>query len=494
MEEFRKLKLDEELLEILKEEEITHPTEIQEKTIPLVLQGKDVIAASFTGSGKTLAFGLGMIQSFEKGNGVQGLVMTPTRELALQVTETLKKFSKTKKLKVTAVYGGVTIDPQIKSLESADIVVGTPGRLLDHIQRKTIDLSSVKIVVLDEADMMLDMGFLDDVGRIIEECPEENRQTMLFSATMPNEIIDLSDRYLKDPVQVIAKSYVDPKMLKQVYYDIYPDNLKFSLLTHLLKKEHPGMIMVFCNTRRNVDFVVENLKNQGIESIAIHGGLTQNKRDNVMEKFHAKTVEVLVCTDVAARGLDIKGVSHVYNYDIPKEPKEYIHRAGRTARAGESGMVINLVATRDGDNFRAVLSEHDMKIDEVRMPKVDRVRIIRLDDRRGGRFGDKPGSGFRGEGREGGFRPSPGGRFGHSGARTGGYRSEHSREEGGERREGGYRSERGEYRSERREGGRSGYHNREEEAKTPPEIKRGKARQHTHIRAVYRGGSSKGGK
>ena len=483
MEEFRKLKLDEQLLEILKEDEITIPTEIQEKTIPLVLEGKDVIAASYTGSGKTLAFGLGMIQLSEKGNGVQGLVMTPTRELALQVTETLKKFSKTKELKVTAVYGGVGIAPQIKSLESTDIVVGTPGRLLDHIQRGTIDLSGVKIIVLDEADMMLDMGFLDDVGRIIEECPKE-RQTMLFSATMPSAIIDLSDRYLKNPITVLAQTYVDPKMLRQVYYDIYPDNLKFSLLTHLLKKEHPGMVMVFCNTRRNVDFVVENLGAQGVESIAIHGGLTQNKRDNVMEKFHAKTVEVLVCTDVAARGLDIKGVSHVYNYDIPKEAKEYVHRAGRTARAGEAGMVINLVSTRDGDNFREVLREHDLKIEEVRMPKVDRVRIIRHDDRFGDRGSFRGGStgGFRNEGREGGFRP--GGRFNRgseshrseSGPRTEGHSSE-----SGEKREGGYSTERREYSS----GGRNYGH--EAEDKKPPEIKRGKARTHTHVSAVYRG-------
>ena len=481
MEGFRKLKLDEEILKLLKENEITVPTEIQEKTIPLVLEGKDIIAASYTGSGKTLAFGLPMIQNFQKGEGIQGLVMTPTRELALQVTETLKEFSKAKKLKVTAVYGGVGIEPQMKNLESADIVVGTPGRLLDHIQRETIDLKKVKIVVLDEADMMLDMGFLDDVAKIMEECPKE-RQTTLFSATMPDAIIDLSKMYLKHPVKVFGESYVDPKQLRQFFYDIYPDNLKFSLLTHLLKKEHPGMIMVFCNTRRNVDFVVENLKAQGIDAIAIHGGLTQNKRDNVMDQFHAKTVEVLVCTDVAARGLDIKGVSHVYNYDVPKEPKEYVHRAGRTARAGEKGMVVSLVSTRDGDNFRAILREHDIKIDEIRMPKVDRVRIIRLDDRRGGRFGERRefGSGGFGRERSGGF----------------GERREYGSDRGGERREGGYRSDRG---GERRDGYRpSGYggrryHDREEEAKKPPEIKRGKARHHTHVREPYRG-PSKGGK
>lgn len=485
MEEFRKLKLDEEILAILKENEITIPTEIQEKTIPLVLEGKDVIAASYTGSGKTLAFGLPMIQKFQKGEGIQGLIMTPTRELALQVTETLKEFSKEKKLKVTTVYGGVSIEPQMKSLESADIVVGTPGRLLDHIQRETINLKSVKIVVLDEADMMLDMGFLDDVARILEECPEE-RQTTLFSATMPAAIIEMSERYLKDAVQVLAETYVDPKKLRQAFYDIYPDNLKFSLLAHLLKKEHPGMIMVFCNTRRNVDFVVENLKAQEIDAIAIHGGLTQNKRDNVMETFHSKKVEVLVCTDVAARGLDIKGVSHVYNYDVPKEPKEYVHRAGRTARAGEKGMVISLVSTRDGDNFRAILREHDIKIEEIRMPKVDRVRIIRLDDRRDGRFGER--SGFNRE-RPGGF----------------GERRSYGSDRGGERREGGYRSEHGGersggFRSERREGGHSSgyggprrnYHDREDEARKPPEIKRGKARQRTHVRAVYRGPGPKG--
>lgn len=451
MDRFRKLGLDEGLLELLKEGEITIPTEIQEKTIPLVLEGKDVIAASYTGSGKTIVFGLPMIQNFEKGAGIQGLILTPTRELTLQVTEALKKFSKVKKLKVTAVYGGVSIEPQIKNLESADIVVGTPGRILDHMERETIDFKGLKVAVLDEADMMLDMGFLDDVGRILEACPKE-RQTMLFSATMPDQIVELSRRYLRNPVKVFAGSFVDPKKLRQVYYEVQPDNLKFSLLVHLLKKEHEGMVMVFCNTRRNVDFVVENLKAQGIEAIAIHGGYTQNRRDSVMEQFHSKEVKILVCTDVAARGLDIKGVTHVYNYDIPKDPKEHIHRAGRTARAGEKGMVVSIVSSRDSDNFRAIFKENDFKITEIRMPFVQRVRIVRKDDRRD----------FRGRGGFGDER-----RGGSGGFREGG-RAEGSEYRGGERRE------------------RRSYSEEEKDDK-PQEIHRGRARPKIHVRDIWRG-------
>jgi len=323
------------------------------------------------------------------------------------------------------------------------------------MERETIDLRNLKVVVLDEADMMLDMGFLDDVGKIIEECPKD-RQTMLFSATMPDQIVELSRRYLKNPVKVFAEAFVDPRKLRQGYYEVYPDNLKFSLLVHLLKKEHPGMVMVFCNTRRNVDFVVENLKAQGIDSIAIHGGLTQNKRDFVMEQFHTKKVKVLVCTDVAARGLDIKGVSHVYNYDIPKEPKEHIHRAGRTARAGENGMVISIVSSRDSDNFRNIFRENDFKISEMKMPFVQRVRIIRREQRRD--FGDR-GS-FRG-----GFGDER--RGGSGGFREGG-RSERSDDRRGERME------------------RRSYHEDEKDDK-PQEIHRGRARPKIHVRDIWRG-------
>ncbi|MGC9310561.1 MAG: DEAD/DEAH box helicase [Candidatus Aenigmatarchaeota archaeon] len=448
MEKFRKLGLEEPILEKIRVVGFEKPSEIQEKTIPLVLEGKDIIAASYTGSGKTLVFGLPMIQSFEKGAGIQGLVLTPTRELAIQVTKELKKFSQHSGLKVVSVYGGVSIEPQIGDLETADIVVGTPGRLLDHIERETIVLKGLKTLVLDEADMMLDMGFLDDVRDIIDSCPKK-RQTLLFSATMPEDVAYLAEKYMRHPEKISAEAY----------YDVHPDGLKFSLLVHLLKNESRGIIMVFCNTRHNVDFVSHNLKAQGIDTLAIHGGFTQSKRDSIMKSFHSKTVTVLVCTDVAARGLDIPDVTHVYNYDIPKDSKEYIHRAGRTARAGKEGKVVNVVSSRDVDNFRNVLVDYDMKISEMKMPRVERVRIIRLD--RDGKLIE----GFGGERRSfGGERRSFGGERRDFGGERRGFSGER-RDSGGRRESFGDRGPRGYYK--RRDEGSD---------KKPPEITRGRAR------------------
>ncbi|PIO08470.1 ATP-dependent helicase, partial [Candidatus Pacearchaeota archaeon CG10_big_fil_rev_8_21_14_0_10_34_12] len=328
-------------MESLKKAGFAEPSEIQEKAIPLILKGKDIIGNSATGSGKTLAFGSGIIEKAEKKRGIQALILTPTRELAEQVGEVLKKFSKPNKLDVSIVYGGVSISQQISELRRAEIVVGTPGRLLDHLGRGTINLSNLKILVLDEADRMLDMGFLNDVEKIIKNCPEK-RQTLLFSATISMEIEHLAEKYLTNPERISVESYVDPSKLKQVFYDV-PRMNKFSLLVHLLKRESKGLIMVFCNTRNNTDFVADNLRNLKIDALAIHGGLTQGKRTRIMQKFHEKSVYVLVCTDIAARGLDIKGVSHVYNYDLPKTSSDYIHRIGRTARAGKEGIAINLL-------------------------------------------------------------------------------------------------------------------------------------------------------
>src|SRR3989338_6628198 len=230
---FRKLGIIEPIIQAIQDEKFEKPSEIQEKTIPLVLAGKDIIAGSATGSGKTLAFGSGIIQNCERGKGIQSLILTPTRELAEQVSKALKRFSRYKHLEITSVYGGVSISPQIEKLRSADVVVGTPGRILDHLERNTINLSRIKILVLDEADRMFDMGFIDDVRKIISRCPV-NRQTLLFSATISQDIAKLSQRYMKNPVKVSAEAYVDSKKLAQVYYDV-PDNMKFSLLLHLLK-------------------------------------------------------------------------------------------------------------------------------------------------------------------------------------------------------------------------------------------------------------------
>jgi ATP-dependent RNA helicase DeaD len=370
---FKKLGISEQILKVLAEEKFEEPSEIQIKSIPLVLQGKDVIAGSATGSGKTLAFGSGIIQNSEKGQGIQALILTPTRELAEQITKALRKFSQYKPLNFVAVYGGLSINPQISKLRTADVVVATPGRLIDHITRGTIDLSKVKILVLDEADRMFEMGFIDDVERIIRVCPKK-RQTLLFSATITREVSNLSRKHLKDPKEVLAESYVDPKKLKQVYYDV-DNKMRFSLLVYLLAKEKEGLVMVFCNTRRTVDFVANNLKYLGINAQPIHGGFSQDKRSKSLSRFHSKKATILVCTDVAARGLDIKGVSHVYNYDIPVEPKHYIHRIGRTARAGEEGKAINLLSREQHAEYRAVLKENDVEIKKEITPQIERVKI-----------------------------------------------------------------------------------------------------------------------
>ncbi len=373
MEHFRKLGVIEPILSSIREQKFEMPTEIQQKAIPLVLEGKDVVAASATGSGKTLVFGSVLIQHSEKGKGIQALVLVPTRELAEQVTKAMVKFSKYKPLHIVDVYGGLSINPQIERLRTADVVVGTPGRILDHLQRGTIDLSRVKILVLDEADRMLDMGFIQDVENIIRQCPV-HRQTMMFSATIPEEVLYISKRYMRNSVNVSANTYVDPSKLHQAYYDVQ-DNMKFSLLVHLLKHEKSGLVMVFCNTRRATNFVAKNLNYSGIESQAIHGGFSQNKRSNVMRLFHTSKVYVLVCTDLAARGLDIQGVSHVYNYDAPKESKQYLHRVGRTARAGREGKAINLISSRDHENFSRVLRDNDIQISREDIPRIEKVKI-----------------------------------------------------------------------------------------------------------------------
>ncbi len=390
--EFNELGINEQILKAIEREKFEHPTKIQEMTIPLIIQGKDIIAGSATGSGKTLAFGAGIIQKTEKGKGIQALILSPTRELAEQVSQEIKKFSEYKHLKVIPIYGGVSINPQIDLLRSADIVVGTPGRILDHIDRNTINLTRVNMLVLDEADRMLDMGFIDDVEKIIRRCPKE-RQTLLFSATIYPEIAQLARRYMIDPKRISAEAQVDPKKLRQVYYNAL-DNIKFSLLVHLLNNENSGLVMVFCNTRKNADFVSKNLKINGIAAQAIHGGLTQDKRKKILEGFNTKKAYVLVCTDVAARGLDINGVSHVYNYDIPKDSKEYIHRIGRTARAGKEGIAINILSQRDHDNFSRVERDCDVRIQKEETPNVPRAKIKIEEKRRGGfarkGFGPRP--------------------------------------------------------------------------------------------------------
>jgi ATP-dependent RNA helicase DeaD len=382
---FKELGVTEAILDVIKEKHITEPTEIQAKTIPLILAGKDVIGGSKTGSGKTLAFACGIIKKTKRGMGIQSLVLVPTRELAEQVADAIKEFSRRRKMNIVKVYGGISINPQISNLRQADVVVATPGRLLDHINRNTINLRAVKILVLDEADLMADMGFLRDVEKIILAIPKK-RQTLLFSATVSGDIRHLEARHMHNPVKISVEKFVDAKKLEQTYIDVSTKE-KFSLLVQLLHEERSGLVMVFCNTRRNTDFVAKNLKANGIDSCAIHGGLTQNKRKQILDDFHKGKTYALICTDVAARGLDIGGVSHVYNYDVCKDAKQYIHRIGRTARAGKNGRAITLLSERDHENFSKVDALNEQGIQQEPTPHIRRANIAFIAPKRqfGGR-------------------------------------------------------------------------------------------------------------
>jgi len=373
MENFAKLGLSKELIDVLKQSGFREPSEIQEKAIPVALAGKDIIGGSATGSGKTLVFASPILENLKPNREIQSLILTPTRELAEQVATSIRKFGENKKLNVLAVYGGVRIGPQIRKLFAADILVGTPGRILDHLNRRTLRLNKVKFLVLDEVDRMFDMGFRKDVEKIINECPKE-RQTMMFSATITPGIDYLSKKYTKNPVEISVTPYVDPSKLKQVYYDV-PDHKKFSLLVYLLKKEESNFVLVFCNTRRNVDFVADNLIRIGVKAKAIHGGLDQKKRSMVLSEFKKNGTGVLICTDVAARGLDIEGVSHVYNYDISSDATDYIHRIGRTARAGKEGKAVTILASRDYEKFGILIQSEEINITPEKLPQLEIVRI-----------------------------------------------------------------------------------------------------------------------
>ena len=400
MEKFNRLGLTEDVTDVLRELKFKEPTEIQEQTIPLILEGKDIIGIASTGSGKTFAFAAGIIKQTVAGEGVQSLVLAPTRELAEQITKVMRVFAERRKLSIVEVYGGVSINEQIVKIRGADVVIGTPGRILDHLSRETINFSKIKVLVLDEADRMVDMGFLPDVEEIIRHCAK-NRQTLMFSATTSTNVTYIAKKYMKDAIHIGVEQYVDASKLKQIYYDT-PVYLKFSLLAHFLKQERKGIVMVFCNTRRNVDLLTMNLKKYKIKASAIHGGLEQNRRSKIMEQFHNNEADILICTDVAARGLDIKGVTYVYNYDIPKNSEEYIHRVGRTARAGEKGIAVSLVSEKDYMNFGKVVEDSSLQIENKELPEFEKLSPDFRSDRDSRGSGNRGGGNFRGGGSRGG--------------------------------------------------------------------------------------------
>ncbi len=395
---FEQFNLPQPVIKAVRELGYNAPTDIQVHSIPLIMQGKDVIGQSSTGSGKTAAFSLPIIGKITPRGGLQMLVLTPTRELCNQVKESIESFSRHLQLRVGAVYGGVGMGPQIEACRYAEIIVACPGRLLDIMSQGRCNLRNVKYLVLDEADRMLDMGFIHDVEKIIREVPRE-RQTLLFSATMEPALRQLVNKYMKAPEFVQATVAVDTRLLHEVYYAVRKED-KFSLLAHCLKHETPGIALVFCRTRRNVDKVTKALTKSGIESMAIHGGLSQNKRDRALDAFSSKDTAVLVATDIAGRGLHIEDISHVYNYDIPHVADDYVHRIGRTARAGKEGDAVSFVTMEDFSDFKNVMRHTRREIQKLELPQFEKLQPIQTSGAPTGHHGM-----HRGYGHGGGQRP-----------------------------------------------------------------------------------------
>ncbi len=332
---FGELELDPRIVDGLVDMGFEEPTPIQQLAVPLVLSGHDIIGQAQTGTGKTAAFGIPLCQKIDfRMRGVQAIIITPTRELAIQVGEEISKIGRYRRIRALPIYGGQSIDRQIRSLrQGVQVVVGTPGRLLDHLRRQTLKLEHVNLVILDEADEMLDMGFIDDIEDILRHTPA-TRQTLLFSATMPEEITRLAHRYMTEPRYVtVSKANLTVPQIEQVFYEA-PEKHKLEALCRLLDITEIAQGIVFCRTKRGVDELVAGLQARGYTAVSLHGDLSQQQRNTVMRQFRSGEVELLVATDVAARGLDIEGVSHVINYDIPQDPEFYVHRIGRTGRAG----------------------------------------------------------------------------------------------------------------------------------------------------------------
>jgi ATP-dependent RNA helicase DeaD len=354
-------------------------TPIQGKAIPPIIEGKDVIGQAQTGTGKTIAFAIPILESVKpRSRRTQAIVLCPTRELAIQVSEETKRVAKYKKdVTILPVYGGQPIDRQLRVLQTGvHIVIGTPGRTIDHINRGTLKLDNVKVVVLDEADEMLNMGFMEDVEKILEKVPAD-RQTLLFSATMPAPILKITKRYMRDPelVKVVHKELTVPNV-DQVYFEVR-ESTKPEALSRVLDMYGFNLSLVFCNTKRKVDEVVMELQARGYLAEGLHGDMTQAQRDRAMDKFRKSAVEVLVATDVAARGLDVGGIEAVFNYDLPQDDEYYVHRIGRTARAGKAGKAFSFVVGREIYKLRGIETYARTKIKRQPLPSLAEVEESR---------------------------------------------------------------------------------------------------------------------
>ena len=368
---FNELNLSREVLQSIEEMGFVNPSEVQENTIPKILDGHDLLAQAQTGTGKTASFGIPMIEKIEDNNyeSLQALVLVPTRELARQVSEELKKLSKYKKfIKVVSIYGGADMRKQLRELKSgASIVVGTPGRVMDHMKRKTIKINDLKFLTLDEADEMFDMGFRDDMKTIIEKT-NSDRQTLFFSATFDNNIKEFSKRYQDNPKKVIIeKKELTAEKIKQYYLELNR-NMKTEILNRLLLIKKPKKSIIFCNTKRMVESLEVEIAQRGYKVDSLHGDMRQSSRDNVMKKFRNNTIDILIATDVAARGLDVSDIDIVFNYDLPQQAEYYVHRIGRTARAGKKGVSFTFVTNKDYPKFREIEKYANIKMERLDLP------------------------------------------------------------------------------------------------------------------------------
>ena len=365
MAKFSEMGLKKGILDSLTEAGFTDTFPIQETAMPHILNGEDLIGQAHTGSGKTFAFSLPIIHKIDPSvKGVTALILVPTRELALQVTEEIKRAAKYTGIKAIEIYGGVSINRQFDLLKwGQQIVVATPGRLIDLMNRRAVSLNNVKFLVLDEADRMLDMGFIDDIEFIIHHIPK-NRQTLLFSATMPKEIVRLSERYMKNPVKILLdEDDLSAKFIDQAYL-VVDERRKLDHLSEILKTIK-GKVLIFCSMKYKTRRLDRDLHMRGFRTTSIHGDLSQNQREYAMQRFRDGKTQILVATDVAARGIDIPNIEQVINYDVPMDPLMYFHRIGRTARAGESGKALTLVSQHQYDDFQNILKHTKVFIQQL---------------------------------------------------------------------------------------------------------------------------------
>lgn len=374
MNKFKELNVSDELISILSSSGIKQPTPIQTEAIPLIKNGNDLIAQAQTGTGKTLAFLLPIFESMKSDNkNIQTLIITPTRELALQITEAAQKLNTSNKFNILSTYGGKEISGQIEKLSNnTQMVIGTPGRLLDHIRRKTIDLTKIKTLVLDEADQMLLMGFRNEIDAIIE-VSNKKRQTLCFSATIDSAVKKLAYRICKDPkIVVIESEDVTLKNIDQFLIET-TDRRKLDMLAQVLNKTNPFMAIIFCRTKVRVDNLEEALFAKGFSCQKLHSDIPQAKREKIMKSFKNVEFQYLIATDVAARGLDITGITHIYNYDIPENAEGYIHRIGRTGRAGEKGQTYLFVDPKDQKTLEAIEENIKMEIPKLELEYIQNI-------------------------------------------------------------------------------------------------------------------------